>query len=114
VGPNTVRGPSLQLKGPDLLEIPQGGNQEIIVDVRWLRVSDQPLILFWEDRLPGIQLNPGLAVVKGGDNQPLRFSLQVDADGPLGEHTLRLLGRPAGDPEIALKIKVRVVGPDQD
>jgi hypothetical protein len=54
-------------------------------------------------------MDPGMAVVKGGDNQPLTFSLKADADAPLGEHTLRLLGRPTEGPEIALKIKVRVV-----
>lgn len=95
----TLTGPSTSLK--------QGETQEMIIGIKRGKNFDEDVVLVFDNLPQGVTVDPASPKIKHGDENA-KVMVKAKDDAALGDHTIKLKGKPSKGKEATNEVKVTV------
>jgi len=88
-------------------KLKQGEEQELVIGIKRGKNFDEDVVLVFDDLPQGVTVDPASPTIKHGDEKA-KVMLKAKDDAALGDHGIKLKGKPSKGKEATNEVKVTV------
>jgi hypothetical protein len=88
-------------------KLKQGESKEVVIGINRGKNFDEDVVLVFDELPQGVTVDPASPTIKHGDENA-KVTVKTKDDAAIGDHTLKLKGKPAKGKEATNEVKVSV------